>query len=49
MDPLPAELQGEVEAVTYEALRFVWFVEAAIILPRYKALLLSDTGWCGGG
>jgi hypothetical protein len=41
VDPLPAELEGEVETVLYEAF---WFIEAAIILPRYKALLLADTG-----
>ncbi len=29
------------ETVLYEAF---WFIEAAIILPRYKALLLADTG-----
>lgn len=49
MDPLSSELEGELESVLYTAF---WFVEAAIVLPRYRALLLADTGgsgWQGGG
>lgn len=40
VDPLPEELVGEVESVVYSTF---WFVEAAVVLPRYKALLLADT------
>lgn len=41
VDPLPAELLGQVES---ELLAVTFFLELAVVLPRYKALLLSDTG-----
>ena len=41
VDPLPAELEGQLES---EVLRAPFFIEAAVILPAHKALLLADTG-----
>lgn len=43
-DPLPPELEGEVET---ELLELTLFKEVAVVLPRYRALLLSDTGRLG--
>lgn len=45
-DPLPEELQGELEAAVLQA---PFFNEAALVLPRYRALLLADTGAQGRG
>lgn len=46
VDPLPAELQGQVES---ELLTAPFFIEAAVVLPQHGALLLADTGgWCAG-
>ncbi len=45
VDPLPPELDGELVSVLYESF---WFIEAAIALPRYKTLLLADTGAAWG-
>ena len=41
VDTLPAELEGQLES---ELLTAPFFIEAAIILPAHKALLLADTG-----
>lgn len=41
VDPLPEELEGQLES---EVLRAPFFIEAAVILPAHKALLLADTG-----
>lgn len=38
---MPAELEGQLES---ELLTAPFFIEAAIILPAHKALLLADTG-----
>ncbi|PSC74690.1 isoform 1 [Micractinium conductrix] len=43
VDPLPAELQGQIET---EVLTAPFFIEAAVILPQHGALLLADTGFC---
>ncbi len=46
VDPLPAELQGQMES---ELLTAPFFIEAAVVLPQHGALLLADTGgWEGG-
>lgn len=46
VDPLPAELQGQVES---ELLTAPFFIEAAVVLLQHGALLLADTGgWCAG-
>ncbi|KAL4436775.1 hypothetical protein ABPG75_003914 [Micractinium tetrahymenae] len=42
-DPLPPELQGQLDA---EVLTAPFFIEAAVVLPQHGALLLADTGFC---
>lgn len=41
VDPLPPELEGQVET---ELLAVPFFIEMAVVLPQYRALLLADTG-----
>ena len=41
VDTLPFELQGQLQTVLFNV---PFFLEAAIILPRHRALLLADTG-----
>lgn len=41
VDPLPEELQGQLETETLTA---PFFIEAAVVLPQHRALLLADTG-----
>lgn len=43
VDPLPAELGEQLE---WELLTAPFFIEAAVVLPQHKALLLADTGFC---
>jgi hypothetical protein len=43
VDPFPAELEGQVRTVLFNV---PFFLEAAIVLPRHKVLLLADTGIC---
>lgn len=43
VDPLPLELQGQVQTVLFDV---PFFLEAAVCLPRHKVLLLADTGIC---
>ncbi|KAI3425842.1 hypothetical protein D9Q98_007816 [Chlorella vulgaris] len=43
VDPLPPELEGQVET---ELLAVPFFIEMAVVLPQYRALLLADTGFC---
>lgn len=43
VDPLPSELQGQLES---QLLTAPFFIEAAVVLPQHGALLLADTGGC---
>lgn len=43
VDPLPFELQGQVQTVLFDV---PFFLEAAVCLPHHQVLLLADTGIC---
>lgn len=42
-DPFPPELSDDISAILFDV---PFFVEAAIVLRKYNALLLADTGIC---
>lgn len=46
VDPLPAELEGQLE---WDLLTAPFFIEAALVLPAHRALLLADTGAAAPG
>jgi hypothetical protein len=43
LDPLPADLEGQMQVALLDV---PLFLEAAVALPRHRALLLADTGVC---